>query len=922
MMNLETILSSSGITEGCPVPLWKIKVTDDQYASLKEFLIYKYSIEGSFDNCPKEAALYIAEWWKRDTGESKQPGYKNQDIAFCSIGLDHDTDGVDSPFKNARRIFDPCDRDAYIKGAKPVITRRGREFDYSLLFQGGFPLGRASSKKGAGWKRMIEKFVKKNIDFEDLPDAIIAKKALREYKDYLVTAAREQKPEGMPFACDYNHPWYQMAVEGIRIGDSNREAHPFHVKWTFIKRTSDFLIRGTITGPSELRGKFLSSHPEIQEMDSVSIQLFKNEEFLATLVQYEKTDKGTFISYYDIDFSFNYDGVSKMSLRIPGLDKPLLSSEVDLSIPHSFFRASNGQDYEMGSKFGERVSLLVFDNTWELIEANGDHTQIIPTAFSGNPFSMIICGVPQDDSEITFTLGRKGTQDRFSFGSELSPSWTEVRILKPYNPLIVEDVCDFSDVSQIQVLKLSDDEDDGDTVLPDDIFFRRDKSDKWSHEIPFGKIQCSIIKGGVITTPENSLLSVGPNLDINVIRFMPRECHYRISWDQGDVYSADGKVKPDEKGVWIIRKDDYENDFPLTFIPKQGTPFHLHIRTKFRDFGIFTPSGERLQRHEIIPWSEVNSYRYVVRDFSRIFVRPYNELSYELRVNEAGRNEGNTIPSEGSLGLILTPPVLEKYEWRADEGYDFEIRNCYFTLQRYPLSLMVVEEAKALDLVLSSQEGDEPQQEDGQDLVSSFKGKLLVIDRDGNILHEIHRADDGRYYLPDNLDVKVFIACNQRGYVRPVFYENDIISTADTSSAYAESLGNSKLDDPCWNSVTRFMDTGLRYGLPLIDLPWIGSVIKDPAKFLALYCRLVIMAEFDPARKRDVKNIMNRIMSVYKVPFDEMTLDFYLASCNPDCFTDQYAAWMHTYGKNEDNDACHFEFLMWAAAYVQRLITE
>lgn len=922
MTDLAKILSSNGITEGCPVPLWKIKVTDDQYASLKEYLTYRYSVDKSFVNCPKEAALYIAEWWKRDTGESKHPGFTNQDIAFCAIGLDHDTGGVDSLFKNARRIFDPSDREAYIKGAKLVITRRGREFDYSLLFQGGFPLGRASSKRGAGWKRMIEKFVNKNVDFEDLPGAIIAKKALREYKDYLVTAAREQKPEGMPFACDDKHPWYQMAVEGVRIGDSKREAHPFHVKWSLLKRTSDFLIRGTITGPSELRENFLASHPEIREMDSVTIQLFRNEEFVETLVQYEKTDNGSFISYYDIDYSFNYDGVSKMSLRIPRLDKPLISSDVDMSIPHSFFRASNGQDYEMGAKFGERVSLLVFDNAWELIETKGDHTSIIPTSFNGNPFSMIICGVPQDDSEITFTLERKGTCEKYSFGSELNPSWTEVRILKPYNPLIIEDVCDFSDESQVKVLMFSNDEDDGVPAQPEDVYFRRDNSDKWLPEISFGKVQCSVIKGGVITAPDNNLLSVGPGLDINVIRFMPSECHYRISWDQGDVYSADGKVGPDENGVWVIKKEDYESDFPLTCIPKQGTSFHLHIRTKYRDFSIFTPSGDRLQKHEIIPWSEVNSYRYVVRDSSRLFVRPFNELSYELRVNEFGRNEGNTIPSEGSLGLILTPSVLEKHEWRADEGYDFEIRNSYFTIQRYPLSLIAIEGAKVLKLVLSTQDGDETTTDTAQNLVSSFKGKLLVIARDGNIIHEIHRAEDGCYFIPDNLGGKVFIACNQRGYVRPVFYEDGIISDVDTSSAYTETLHESKLDDPCWESATKFLDTGLRYGLSLIDLPWIGSIIRDYDMFLALYCRLVIKAEFDPAKIRDAKNIMNRIMSVHKIPLHEMQLDLYMNSCTPGCFRDQYDAWMHTYGKYEDSEATRYEFLMWAAGYVQKLITE
>ena len=92
--------------------------------------------------------------------------------------------------------------------------------------------------------------------------------------------------------------------------------------------------------------------------------------------------------------------------------------------------------------------------------------------------------------------------------------------------------------------------------------------------------------------------------------------------------------------------------------------------------------------------------------------------------------------------------------------------------------------------------------------------------------------------------------------------------------------------------------------------------------FLALYCRLVIKAEFDSAKIRDAKNIMNRIMSVHKIPLHEMQLDLYMNSCTPGCFRDQYDAWMHTYGKYEDSEATRYEFLMWAAGYVQKLITE
>ncbi len=60
MKDVAIILSENGFLRDCPVPLWKIKVTDDQYASLKEYLTYRYSVDGSFENCPKEAALYLS----------------------------------------------------------------------------------------------------------------------------------------------------------------------------------------------------------------------------------------------------------------------------------------------------------------------------------------------------------------------------------------------------------------------------------------------------------------------------------------------------------------------------------------------------------------------------------------------------------------------------------------------------------------------------------------------------------------------------------------------------------------------------------------------------------------------------------------------------------------------------------------------
>jgi len=926
MTTLDSILESNGFFDGCPAPLWKIKVNDEQYNSLKEYLVYRYSVDGHFNSCPKEAALFFAEWWKRDSGELSPRGNGDRkfSLVYNSLGLPHDEDAAKSLFENAQRIFDPRDKFAYIPGAKLVITGHGREFLYSLFYQGGFPLGKASARGGSSWRNLIKKFVRKNYDFSDLKyGAVIAKKALREYKDYLVTAAREHKPEGMPFVCDEGHPWYRLAVEGVTEGDREREARPFHIKWFLVKRATDFDIRGTITGPSELSERFVATHPEIESLDSVSLQLYRDDEYVDTLAEYEKSRRGTFVSYYDINTSIIYDGHSKYTLRIPGIDKSLLSSDVDMNIPHSFFRSMNGQDYELGSKFGERVSLLVYDDSFDIVEAKGNHTAPVKTSYKGKPFCLVTC-FATDEAEVTITLKKRDGDEQYTFGSEHIPTWTEVEFLKSYNPLIIENLYDFSDPEQVRVLRFSDDESEGDAVGAEDVYFRTGNSSKWSNEIPFGRVNCTVIKDGVYSSPVNNLISVGPSFIVEVVRSVPGECHYKISWDQGEVHSADGKLEPDTNGIWVVKKTDYENSFPLSCIPKVGEPFFIHVRARYKDFSIYTPAGEKLKRYEIIPWSEVNSYRYIVRDSSSLDFKCGAELRKTLPVSDNRDKNPNALPSEGSLGLILTQDVLKKAEWRADDGYDFAIRYCDFTLQRFPLqpTFDCADRRITLRLVASFEGIPEYNYKDRTNILDSFKGHLLLLDPDGEILHDIPRDEDGTYSIPI-LTGKVLIVSNQRGFVRPMILDGDVLRQVRSNEEYESAFYSSKLDDKCWNAAERFLDAGLRFGLPLTDLPWINSVIKNPSLLLSLYCRMYIKAESDPGAIREVRNRLGRLITLYKIPIlQEADITVYQAVFAEGIFQQQYESWLHAYGKNSGTRENFEEFRWWAAGKVQEQIME
>lgn len=920
MSFFDELLITRGSSE-CPTPLWKLKVTDDEYESLRLYLAQEYLVKGSFNGCPKEVALFYAEWWKRNPGESSDESQLIRDM-----GLPATEDAIKSMVENSRKVFDTHSR-YYIRGVKLIISNRGREFKYSLFYQGGFPMGKACSKRGRVWSYTIKRFVRTDLNFDGLAGAKIAKKALKEYRTYFVDAARAKKPEGMPFVCDENHPWYLKAVEGITEGDKEREARPFHIKWFVSRKATEFVIKCQIIGPSELQDSFLSSHHEISDMDSVPIQLYVDDKYIDTLIDYQNSGRGTYFSYYDVNRTIVYDGSSKISLRIPGIERPILTSDFDMSIPHSFFLSSNGE-YEMGARFGDKTSLIVFNELWEAIKKEGPYTELT-SVFNEDSYTFLTCGVPADDSEILFTIKNTQTGEQYSFGSEITPSWTEVSIRRPYNPLIIENLCDFSNSEQVQVVEKNSDEDEGIVASMDDVYFRHDSYSPWEKNCLYGKIQCSVIHHGgkssedKYISPDNNIFSVGPHFIVEVVRYFPKECHYRIIWDQGKIYAADGKIQPDDHGIWVFKQEEYESIVTLSCYPYRGKSFDVHIRTVYRDFAIYAPNGEKVKRFEIIPWTELSSYRYVVRGSSTINIRPFNGNTFSLPVKTNKTDSKASIPEDGPLSAILTPNVLHQYEWRADEGYDFSIRYCDFTLMKYPISLRLDTQTHTLSPTLSLP-SEEPIEEyvleNRLRIIDDFKGVLLILNTVGDVLDEIWRNTDGVYPIP-SYNEKVLIICNQRGYMRPVIFDEDHLAPFSPQDAHNEELEACSLDSENWKSVNKFLETGLRYDIPLGDLPWIGAVIRNPDKALALYCRNVILAANDPAKLIDVKNKMNKLLQVGHISIVDMTMDYFLQVCNLGCFKDEYLRWLQTYGYAESTKTTWEAFQMWAAGKVQQLIS-
>ena len=99
----ETILAAHKF-ETCPKYLWQIRVTDEEYANLKELLvrqihIYNRNCSNRFITVRKECVLYIAEFWRREYHE----GAHSVQMILDSLGIHVTQELRDEFYESAQR---------------------------------------------------------------------------------------------------------------------------------------------------------------------------------------------------------------------------------------------------------------------------------------------------------------------------------------------------------------------------------------------------------------------------------------------------------------------------------------------------------------------------------------------------------------------------------------------------------------------------------------------------------------------------------------------------------------------------------------------------------------------------------------------------------------------------------------------------
>ena len=92
MSYFESILQKRGLKE-CPLPLWKLKITEEEFKELRELLekrTHVINMENPFITLCKECTLFFAEYWRRlyvDGKHSKQMVYDALESTRHSVNL-------------------------------------------------------------------------------------------------------------------------------------------------------------------------------------------------------------------------------------------------------------------------------------------------------------------------------------------------------------------------------------------------------------------------------------------------------------------------------------------------------------------------------------------------------------------------------------------------------------------------------------------------------------------------------------------------------------------------------------------------------------------------------------------------------------------------------------------------------------------
>lgn len=839
----------------CPLPLWRLKVTDKEYEHLKGLLKQHARMYRTFINVRYEATLFFAEYWRREYNE----GVHSKKMVFAAISDRYDKQLVDNFFSEAKK-------GAEMLGIEKYVGERNEYLD-SMLYQGGLPMKLVTTTDiNSTWGRFVKGLVFRNINFDDLDLGIVASNhsGLRQYCSQLCDAVDNQDFRRMPCWCENEqNPWYQFLLNKFTsVKRSHRLANPFSLDWEFSFDKVDGLIhiKYDFKGMQRLPKVFCEeNHLRVDKF--LTLNITRNGQSV------DSFDYLDGFCRHDVRSKHPYNNGDMIAAYLQGIDQPLRKESLDLTTPHLLASTEKGR-YKPGNKLGRAESVIIVPETWN-IESSQEELNITQMKWVNMPFKCI--WLPEDfSSEITL----ESEDGKLTFRSDTNISWTEVSSLPLSYPNVIEALYN---ASRLSCLLCSEGEDAPIRRVARHIEFRNKWSNQWSPSPSLGEIFVRVRSNDDDFVAHEKIINIGDSLTIKTIEADRTRCKLHIDWPYGYIKGPDDANVDDCQ--WTIERES-ESGIDRRNIEFTFTPFHndrnsftLHIRAPFKDFSIQDGDANIIDSGSLIPYSDIDKYNYYIvgMDVKKLKIgekecrlRWYDD---KLHLEQEGR-DSVIIPYEGSLTRILgsreeIKAMLDKtsrdmlhaavpvsFDLGDGRKYSFKIKEAPYQIRQSGEEIYVIEN-------------------DWPPIKYNHALKLLKIDNPDIKPVTVRANNEGYFTIPEEIKEwgKTLVIGRNRGRILPALINTTkALSPEDRKSNKLETilrihkeLSDSNIGSPVWKRIVGWFDRCNSEDIPassLLDL----ACLKDNSDFLLKFALVVYAKTAD----EDRDNLDDRLLEIAK----------------------------------------------------------
>ena len=615
MTYFDRLLANKGY-EVCPIPLWKLRITNEEYEQLRERLAEqtkRYGVRPFWD-MPREACLFFAEFWRREYVK----GSHSRKMVFDALRATTPRRDYDY----SELLYSAAKRGAKMLGIE-TFDDWNRTLD-DLLYQGGLPMQKVlTPDTNSVWDRFTTGLVFRNIDFDELNLGVVAKshKGLREFCNVLCDAVDKRNFMLLPYYCQNEaDPLFQFLLDKFsKVKRNYRLRKPFLLRWELELNGLDgrMTVKYDVSGQQTLSAVFLEQQ-NLDKSEFISVQVKCNGAPVDTF------DFNEGFCRYEIRSKHQYRNGDEIAIFINDRDSALITESLDMSVPHLMYKVDNGK-YELGNRLGKSESAIIIPEDW--IIHNVERYTINTYKWDNTIYKGII--IPESWTEDIIISGEEGNM---IFGANVTLYWTELISPTLYLPVIRESVYN----ADTSIFKLCYDLEGGETKnISKPIKFRNKWSDAWYDKAPFGEIFAKAENGDDAFVTQIKFINVGEGLSVQILDADNESCRVRVVWPHGKVFTPCGQKQIED--VWLIKKSECDDihSIPFIFTPTENykNEFTLTLKAPFKDFSIGNPDGIRIKNDSWIPYSDLDKYQY---HLSGMNIRKFTvgSMEYSLRWND------------------------------------------------------------------------------------------------------------------------------------------------------------------------------------------------------------------------------------------------------------------------------------------------